>query len=130
MLTKHNIKAAIVELRREIRERATVDAAWVLQELAELAKTDIVDLFDESGNVRQLRDMPERARRLITGLEVKLDANGDRILKLKLTDRVRILDLIGKHKVIDAWRQPDVSLSLPKLVIRNYTGRSLPEESV
>lgn len=120
------VKARVVELRREIREEAKVDEALVLQELADLLRVDVLELFDDDGSVRKLRDMSAEARRLIAGLEVKRDRGGDTIVKIKLLDRLKVIELMGRHKVVDAWKNADQIVNIPTLVIRNYTGRPIP----
>ena len=67
---------------------------------------DIADLFGENGALLPLDEIPLRARRLISGIEVTvIESKGEvcgRVSKVKLMDRVRVLELIGKQAVCRA----------------------------
>jgi phage terminase small subunit len=134
-LLKHpKIRSEIIAAKKRVAERTEIDAAWLLNRLAELAEVDVLDLFDEGGDLRPLDDIPPRARRLISSIEVKALYAGsgqDRVQvghvsKLKLLDRVKVLELIGRHIDIGAW-QADTPAVLPFVIFRNFTGMG-PEE--
>lgn len=95
-----------------------VDAAWMLSELAELWSTDVLELFDEHGNVKPLDEMTPQARKLIGGLEIQETLRGTRV-KVRLLDRLKILEQIGKHREVMAFGETsssEVDKSLAKLL--------------
>ena len=111
LLGKTSIKAAIEEAQ-ERREIATeIDANWVLKRLADEAEADIADLYYENGSIKPVHEWPKIWRQgLIAGIkhqEVR-DEEGNRtgevIVDVKVSDRVRRLELIGKHVRVNAFQ--------------------------
>ena len=106
--------AAEIERRREDRSRITnIDAAWVLQRLALEATADIADLYDDSGELLPVKEWPLIWRQgLVQGIDVEelFDGRGeDRrqigvVRKVRLDNRVRRLELIGKHVKVNAFQ--------------------------
>lgn len=105
MLAKGNIEAAVQDLQRLRSTRTGIDADTVLRELLSIARSDIGDLFAEDGSLRPLAEMTESARRAISSVEIEelfegRGADRERIghtKKLKLWDKPRALELLGKH---------------------------------
>lgn len=122
LLEKTNIRAAILERRKEVSEKVTVDAAWLLDRLAQESKADVRDLYDEQGYFKPVHDWPLIWRQgLVTEIimgEVMtagplLDESGEEIrpavferrpVKLKLSDRVKRLELVGRHIGVQAFK--------------------------
>ncbi len=105
------VKTRVLELQSQISEKATVDAVWLLDRLAEEADADVADIFDGSGALRPITEWPAIWRRgLISGIEI--DESG-RVIKVRLSDRIKRLELIGKHVSVQAFKdQLDVNVSL------------------
>jgi len=77
----------------------------VLRELWRIAHVDLSKAYDKAGNLLPLQEMPEDVRRAIAGLESfeiftgqgeNRTKEGD-LRKLKIWDKVRALELVGKH---------------------------------
>lgn len=127
-----------VAVRAEIAgalERAEVDAGWLLRRLTELAEVDVLDIFDPLGRLRPLDEIPVAARRLIGAIEYETrwegsgkDAARVDVTKIKLLDRLRVLDGIGKHVAVGAYREAERGRDT-LLVIRDYTGREPPKSA-
>lgn len=104
------VAAAIARAQAERSERTKIDADWVLKRLADEVMADVADLFDESGALKAVNDWPLIWRQgLIAGIdidEIKIDgvAIGN-TKKLKLSDRIRRIELIGKHIDIRAFAE-------------------------
>lgn len=125
LLTNVDVQAEIMRCHKELHERTGVDAAWLLTELADLALMDPLEIFDERGDLRELKDMSVRARKSIAGLEVeaRYDDDGNligHVRKIKLLSRLRVLELVGKHTAVRAFG-PDTQINMPVLVVRDYT---------
>ncbi len=129
-LLRHvGVRDAILKAKQHATETTQVDAAWLLNRLAELAEVDILDLLDKRGDIRKLEDIPSRARRLIAGLEIEAlyAGTGDdrvqigHVRKIKLLDRLRVYDQIGRHVDVSAF-QSEKETVVPVLVIRDFTG--------
>lgn len=116
MLAKPHILEALLGSHPRTRaERAGIDAVWVLNELADLWDCPLEELFDERGSLRDIRDMPHLVQKLIAGFEIEervVEANGRRRVtsrtgKIKLIDRIGILDKIGKNYLVSAYVSPE-----------------------
>ncbi len=113
LLQNTAIAAAIAERQAARSKRTQIDADWVLQQLADEKRADIADLFDDDGNLKPVREWPEVWRRgPVVGIEAFEEYAGrgeDRVAvgmvrKVKLADRTRHLELIGKHVGVQAFR--------------------------
>lgn len=116
LLSKPHIMAAILEAHpRGKLERAGLDATWMLNELADLWDLPLTELFDEKGRLLDIRDMPPGAQKLIAGFEIEervVQSNGRRHVttrtgKIKLIDRLAVLEKIGRHHMVSAYQSPE-----------------------
>ena len=113
-LLKHaEIAAALSEAAAARAERTQIDADWVLKRLADEADADIADLYDEAGALKPVKDWPEIWRKgLVAGVEVAeefetVDGKKERVgvvRKVKLSDRIKRIELIGKHVSVQAFK--------------------------
>lgn len=100
----------LIEERRAERSRETkINAAWLLKRLAEEATADVGDLFDDDGNILPVKQWPKIWRMgLVAGCDVEeLTQDGvniGQLKKLKLSDRVKRLELIGRHIGVQAFK--------------------------
>ena len=93
------------EALKELNDRTSMKSDWVLKRLVELAEADIAHLFDANGHLRAFADMPDGVRRLIAGIDAIPGEGGGRIRKIRFLDRLRVLELIGKHVDVSAFRE-------------------------
>lgn len=110
LLNEPEVQKAIADAAAARVERTRVDADWVLQRLAEEADADLADLYTEDGALKPVHQWPSIWRKgLVAGVEVEeLRADGvvmGMVRKLKLSDRVKRLELIGKHVGVQAFRE-------------------------
>lgn len=107
LLEKTHIAAAIREKQAERSESTRINAAWVLSRLAQEAEADLSDLYAEDGSLKPVREWPKIWRQgLVQGVETDEDPEGGgRIRKVKLSDRVKRLELIGKHIGVKAFEE-------------------------
>ena len=104
-LSKPVIAEAIGRARAERSEKTKIDAAWLLTRLAEESLADIADLYTESGSLRPVREWPLIWRQgLVQGVETLRVGEGAVIDKIKLSDRSKRLDLIGRHIDVQAFK--------------------------
>lgn len=116
LLTKANIKAAI-EQRVQLRaKRVSVDADYVLHRLTQIDQLDVLDILDDDGNMKQIRDWPKAWRTSISGLDIQEMMTGDIatvIRKIKWPDKLKNLDLIGRHVNVKAWDKEESDKTQP-----------------
>lgn len=109
LLKKPEIEIALAEAQAERAERTKIDADWVLTRLATEATADLADLYDEHGGLRPIHDWPLIWRQgLVAGLDVEeLSVDGvtiGTVRKVKMSDRIKRVELIGKHVGVQAFR--------------------------
>lgn len=114
LLRNAQVKDAIEQARADRSEKTNITAAWVLERLAEEATADIADLYDKAtGELLPVHEWPLIWRQgLVQGIEVDelFDGRGnDRVhigftRKIKLDNRVKRLELIGRHVGVQAFK--------------------------
>ena len=142
-LSKPHIADAIALGRDERSQRTQIDADWLLTRLAAEAEADIADLYDPSGALKPVHLWPEIWRKgLVGGLDVQQQwayeygeqIPGGVINKIKLSDRVKRLELIGKHVGVNAFQErvsvgvDDALAQLLKEVSGNSVGLPKPSD--
>lgn len=107
LLANADIADAIAVAKAKRSEKTGIDAAWLLTRLAAEATADVADLYDETGNIRAVKDWPLIWRTgLVAGLDVESIGEGaGRLTKIKLSDRIKRLELIGKHVDVQAFKE-------------------------
>lgn len=139
-LTKPDIRAALARAVEQRCSKARLDAEWVLRRLVEEVDADMADLFHDDGRLKLPQEWPEVWRRgLVASMEVEeREVQGDcdgvttvRVRKLRFSDRVRRLELIGRHVDVGAFKdrvQHDIADPLAELA-RQIGGRSIRPQS-
>jgi len=115
LLSKAKVKAEIEKLQAARSKRTEIDTDWVLKRLAAEAEADIADLYDsDTGALLPVHEWPEIWRKgLVAGVDVveefeTVDGKKERVgtvRKLRLSDRIKRIELIGKHVSIQAFRE-------------------------
>lgn len=133
LLRNVQVQGRISELQVERSERTKIDADWVLTRLAQEVEADVGDLYDESGALKPIREWPAIWRKgLVSGLETVKDKDGDTVVKIKLSDRARRVEMLGKHVFVSAFREQvdhtssDGSMSPPSLADFYRDGAQAP----
>ena len=110
LLGNVKVSAAIAAGQAERAQRTQIDADWVLRRLAALADADLADLYEKDGKLLPVSDWPDVWRKgLVAGVEteeIKLGGEAiGQVRKLKIADRMKALELIGRHVTVGAWRE-------------------------
>lgn len=105
-LTKPDIQKAIEEAQNKRTEQTQIDAAYVLKRLVEIDQMDVLDIMDDEGNVKPLRDWPKIWRQYISNIEtISVDDGEGWLKKIKWPDKVKNLELLGKHVSVGAFKE-------------------------
>lgn len=114
LLGKSHVRAAVEAGQAARAERTKIDADWVLRSLAEEKTADLADLYDGDGNLKPVKDWPMAFRRgVVVGVETVMERDGAdedgnpkfvAVRKVKLTDRTRHIELIGRHVGVGAFK--------------------------
>ncbi len=115
-LTKPDIALALDLAKEERSKKAKIGALWVLERLFREVNADLADLYDEDGGLKPITEWPLVWRQgLVQGLDIdEIHRDGDikvRTSKVRLSDRIKRIELIGKHVNIQAFaerKDPDI----------------------
>ena len=80
-LTKPNIAKAIQEAQNKRTKQTEIDAAYVLRRLVEIDQMDVLDIMDDDGNVKPIKDWPKTWRQYISNIETISMDDGEGWLK-------------------------------------------------
>lgn len=103
LLTNPKIAAALKQSTEIQLERADLSATRTLEEMRRLAFSNVQDLFDERGDLRPIHELTREQAACIASVEVIMknatagDGKIDRILKLKMWDKPKVMEMLGKH---------------------------------
>lgn len=104
-LLKPVIAKAIQEALQERKERVQIDADYVLKRLVEIDQMDVLDIMDENLNMKPLKEWPKIWRQYINNVEsIELSDGEGWLKKIKWPDKVKNLELIGKHVSVGAFK--------------------------
>lgn len=109
---KAHIGARIAVLREERCKRTQIDADYVLKRLRDWDELDPIDILADDGSILPIRQWPKVWRQSISGFDVaeiaKAGSDSDAVLtilkKIKWPDKVKNLELIGKHVDVQAFK--------------------------
>ncbi|EPY9203323.1 terminase small subunit [Morganella morganii] len=107
MLTNVDIEKRIQELKSERGERLAIDADYVLQRLVEIDQMDVADILLSNGEIKPIKEWPKVWRITLSGIDVT-EMAGDTaglLKKIKWPDKVKNLELLGKHISVQAFRE-------------------------
>lgn len=115
LLTNVKVAEAIQAAMKARSERTQIDADWVLKRLARDATADLADLYTEQGTLKPVHEWPIAWRTgLVAGIETVQERDGEdaegkpvyaTVRKVKLLDRTKLVELIGKHVEVGAFKE-------------------------
>lgn len=105
-----SVLAFLNSVKSEVAESVQIDASYVLNRLKQIDELDIIDIVeDDLKGFKPISEWPKAWRTSISGIDIsQMIANGDQpietlVKKIKWPDKVKNLELIGKHVDIKAW---------------------------
>jgi phage terminase small subunit len=108
-LSKPDIQSRITELKTKRNEDVSINAEYVLKRLVEIDQMDVLDILNSTGELKPVAEWPKVWRTTLSGLEVvemASEGNAAALLKkIKWPDKVKNLELIGKHVDVQAFRE-------------------------
>ena len=111
------VQARVAELQaqktRAAEEEFKIDANVLLRDLVDVRHMDTADILDDEDNVLPVKDWPKIWRQTISSFEVEalLLGRGENrssigvLKKIKGPDKLRVLDMIGKHIGVNAFKE-------------------------
>lgn len=112
MMRDERIQKRIAELMEERNKRLRVSADYVLLRLVEIDQMDVLDILNDDGSLKPISQWPKIWRTTLSGFDlsstiINMNENAiENILKkIKWPDKVKNLELIGKHVDVNAFRE-------------------------
>ena len=131
LLSNVIVSDRVAELMRDRSSRVRIDADYVLNRLAEIDQMDVADILTEDGSLKPIKDWPKVWRTTLSGLDVMRVFNSEEattesvLKKIKWPDKVKNLELLGKHVNVNAFAEKkqdggneDLAESISKLIDR------------
>lgn len=130
------VLAQIEKEKAQRLDRLQVDADWMLKRLIYEAEADLAELYDDDGRLKPVNEWPEIWRKgLVAGIEVEelFEGRGEdrehvgTLRKVKLADRTKRLELIGRHVDVQAFTdKKKIEVDDPILdFMQKVTGKSI-----
>ncbi|TKU18914.1 terminase small subunit [Citrobacter sp. wls829] len=114
MMRDERIQKRIAELMEERNKRLRVSADYVLLRLVEIDQMDVIDILNDEGGLKPISQWPKVWRTSISAVDInriRMAMNDDEediestLQKIKWPDKVKNLELIGKHVDVNAFRE-------------------------
>ncbi|EBH1199437.1 terminase small subunit [Salmonella enterica] len=113
MMRDERIQKRIAELMEERNKRLRVSADYVLLRLVEIDQMDVIDILNDDMSIKPASEWPKVWRQYLTGFELAdmFEGRGDEkelvgiLKKIKWPDKVKNLELIGKHVDVNAFKE-------------------------
>ena len=112
LMQRPEVVAAIKEAIEARNQRVQVDADYVLNRLTEIDQMDLLDILEDDMSIKPLSKWPKVWRQSLSGFDIAEMFEGagkERDLvglmkKIKWPDKVKNLELLGKHVNVNAFR--------------------------
>ncbi|MGT8130127.1 terminase small subunit [Escherichia coli] len=124
MMRDERIQKRIAELMEERNKRMRVSADYVLMRLVEIDQMDVLDILNDDGGMKPIAEWPKVWRTSLSAMDIATikttqaslqKENGEADLsvedvehilkKVKWPDKVKNLELIGKHVDVNAFKE-------------------------
>lgn len=124
MMRDERIRKRIAELMEERNKRNRVSADYVLMRLVEIDQMDVLDILNDDGGMKPIAEWPKVWRTSLSAMDIATikttqaslqKDNGEADLsvedvehilkKVKWPDKVKNLELIGKHVDVNAFKE-------------------------
>lgn len=113
LLRNVEVAQAIQEAQAKRSERVQVDADYVLARLVEIDRMDVLDIMTDAMSLKPISEWPKVWRQYLSGFDLAdlYEGSGDDrqmigvLKKIKWPDKVKNLELLGKHVSVQAFRE-------------------------
>lgn len=113
LLANVSVAKRIAELKADRNAEIGADAAYVLRRLVEIDQMDVLDIMTDDMSLKPVSEWPSSWRRYISGFDLAemFEGRGDEremvgvLKKIKWPDKVKNLELLGKHVDVQAFKE-------------------------
>ncbi|HID3655994.1 TPA: terminase small subunit [Serratia marcescens] len=106
------VQERIAELMKQRNKRTKISADYVLNRLIEIDQMDVLDILNDDGGLKPISDWPKVWRTTLSGLDISTTITNfdettleNMLKKIKWPDKVKNLELIGKHVDVMAFKE-------------------------
>ncbi|MEN4132407.1 terminase small subunit [Serratia marcescens] len=108
------VQERIAELMKQRNKRTKISADYVLNRLIEIDQMDVLDILNDDGGLKPISDWPKVWRTSLSAMDINRirmagkDGDDDiesTLQKVKWPDKVKNLELIGKHVDVMAFKE-------------------------
>jgi len=111
-LRKPEIKNAIATQMKNRMQRVTIDSDAMLERLVGIDNMDLLDIMNDDMTTKPLSEWPEVWRKTISSIDVmeqvvSASDGSERVAvikKIKLPDKQKNLEMLGRHVDVQAWQ--------------------------
>jgi phage terminase small subunit len=130
LLTIVKVAQRVAELFEARIEQTQTDANYVLSRLAAIDVMDVADILNDDGSVKPISEWPQCWRQTITSVDVSEPFDGGEdhapaglLKKIKWPDKLRNLELMGKHVSVQAFKdKADSNATVVRSITRTIVG--------
>ncbi len=105
LLQRPEVAQAIQAAMAERSKRTEVEADYVIRRLREIDEMDVLDIHEDDGSFKPIREWPKVWRQFLSGIEIAelFEGRGDDrriagvLRKVKWPDKLRNLELLSRH---------------------------------
>jgi len=99
LLAKTSVQEAVRVAREELSKRTAMTQDWVLGELRKIAAADPRRLYRPDGTLKTLPELDDDTAAAVSAVDFSVEARSGQlqIRKLRRWDKIRALELIGRH---------------------------------
>ncbi|CAH0528423.1 hypothetical protein CTH30272_02107 [Allocatenococcus thiocycli] len=113
LLKNVEVQKRISELKSTRIEETKIDANYVLNRLVEIDQMDVLDILSEDGSIKPVSEWPKVWRTYLSGMDISelFEGRGEEreqigfLKKVKWPDKVKNLELLGKHIEVQAFKE-------------------------
>jgi len=113
LMERPEVSAAIKAAMEARNKRTQVDADYVLHRLTEIDQMDLLDILDDDMSIKPLSKWPKVWRQSLSAFDIAemFEGSGKErdlvglMKKIKWPDKVKNLELLGKHVNVNAFRE-------------------------
>jgi phage terminase small subunit len=113
ILKNPQVEELLASIRGDIAVEAKVDATYVLNRLVEIDQMDFIDILNDDLSIKPVTKWPKVWRQYLSGVDLAemYESNGNKkvlagiIKKIKWPDKVKNLELLGKHASVNAFKE-------------------------
>lgn len=134
LLDKKHVRDYITKRQEKRVAQLKIDANYVLKRLHEIDTLDVADIMNDIGDIKPIKDWPKAWRTTISAIDVLAINQSEKtpasiLKKIKWPDKVKNLELLGKHIAVGAFREMQYVQSHNENVNISVTGDMSAEQS-